>query len=303
MLLRLTYALAARKRHLIPKLFSMTRILVNSLPKSGTHLLAKAVEQCGYTEHFDPDNLNDPARITPLFFNYKEVKNGLAQLSAREMVATEKAVCVGTLTPIYVAPNVFRQWLDGMRHGKYVLGHLGRTPALTNLLHELDYKHLFIIRDPRAVLTSLLSFILDTRGMPKPHFLENDFRQLSQDERLAFLLNGGYAPLAGVAVRGFADVYRSMLAWRDAPSCLFVKFEELVGVQGGGDEQLQREAIGRIRGYLGADNSTSLDSLYDPSSRTFRKGNIHSWRNAHDAQTLDTLTVYCASLCSEAGYD
>ena len=34
------------------------RILINSLPKSGTHLLAKAIEIFGYEEHFGLMRLN-----------------------------------------------------------------------------------------------------------------------------------------------------------------------------------------------------------------------------------------------------
>ena len=38
----------------------LDRILINSLPKSGTHLLAKAIEIFGYEEHFNPrSNLDE----------------------------------------------------------------------------------------------------------------------------------------------------------------------------------------------------------------------------------------------------
>lgn len=274
----------------------MTRILVNALPKSGTHLLAKAVEQCGFTEHFNPNYLSDPNRITPLFFNYREVKNGLALLNR----VAKGTICVGTLTPVYTPIDVIRDWLDALAHGRYILGHIAYSPALAPLLAELDYRHVFIIRDPRAVLTSLLSFILDTRGMPKPHFLEADFNMLSPTERLTFLLEGGHAPIANVTVRGFADVYHSMLAWRNDANCLLVKFEELVGAQGGGDDGLQAQTLRRIEAHLG--RSMQDTTIYSTDSRTFRKGSIDSWQSAHERATRDLLNDYCRPLCAAADY-
>lgn len=292
-----------KKRPLSPIVGAMTitqRLLVNALPKSGTHLLAKAVEQCGYQEHLDPDDLSKLEHATPLFYNYREVKNGLAALNRGEAAPTADAICVGTLTPVWVSADVMRGWLAAMPTGTYALGHIAYSPALTPLLAELNYRHVFIIRDPRAVLTSLLSFILDTRGMPKPHFLEADFQSMSPKERLMFLLEGGYAPEAGVHVRGFADVFQSMLAWRNDPACLLVKFEELVGSQGGGDDELQRQTLEQIEAHLGRKMQDT--TIYSTNSRTFRKGNINSWRDAHDADTLKILNDYCRPLCEAANY-
>lgn len=279
------------------------RVLINALPKSGTHLLAKAVELCGYIEHFDPDFLDDPTRVTPLFFNYKEIKNGLAKLSKSEAAATDKAICVGTLTPVYVEADVFRYWLDAMPNGNYVLGHIGWSPALAPILAELNYRHVFIIRDPRAVLTSLLSFILDTRGMPRPHFLEADFRTMSNEERLSFLLEGGDAPQAGVTVRGFADVFYSMLAWRNDPNCLLVKFEDLVGERGGGCAIRQQQTLEQIAQHLGQHSAElNPNNIYNSQSRTFRKGSIDSWRQSLDADSIERIDAYCQPLCQAANY-
>jgi len=305
-----------------------SRVLVNSLPKSGTHLLAKAIELFGYREHFDEHNLDDPDRITPLFFNYREVKNALAKkregldhhyspspppACVRRIgrgfavrAGQGQAVCVGTLTPVYADLPTFRQWLNAMAYGRYILGHVAWTPALASVLADLNYHHLFIIRDPRAVVASLISFILDTRGMPRRHFLEADFELMSATQRLTFILEGGYAPQAGVEVRGFIDVYRSMFAWHKEPNCLFVRFEDLVGPQGGGTLERQKEVVKRIASHLGRPFdehiSVGFQKVYSPSARTFRKGSIDSWKQALDAKSIERLNEYCQPLCQEAGY-
>ena len=56
--------------------FTTYRVLINSLPKSGTHLLAKAIEILGYQEHFDHEN-HDSSPI-PWFLNYREVRKKLS---------------------------------------------------------------------------------------------------------------------------------------------------------------------------------------------------------------------------------
>ena len=290
------------------------RVFINSLPKSGTHLLAKTVELFGYREHFAGDaNLDDPTRVTPLFINYREVKDALAReqksrsiLQGQPALSPDGAVAVGTLTPVYVAPDTFGAWLDALAPGCYLLGHVMYSPALRPLLADLGYRHLFILRDPRAVVVSLLDFILDARGMPRPHFLQADFREMNVQARLNFILDGGTAPRAGVTTQGFADVYRALLKWESDPDCLVVRFEDLVGPQGGGSAECQGVAIARIAAHLGhrvEDVSDRMATVFDPASRTFRAGQIDGWQSELDAASLAHLNAYCAPLCQAAGYE
>lgn len=283
-----------------------SRVLINSLPKSGTHLLSRVVELFGYREHFDAAEPVSEPRATPLFFNYREVKNTLVERGWQIDNQSGNTICVGTLTPVEVDLPVFREWLEAMPQQRYILGHLGWTPALAPVLSDLKYFHLFIIRDPRAVIASLIAFILDSHGMPKRHFLEADFRLMSPAERLEILLHGGFAPQANVRVRGFADIYRSMFAWRNDPSCFMVRFEDLVGEQGGGSAERQKTEVKRMAVFLGEafDSSVTdkLDTIYNRSARTYRKGSVDSWKQALDAESVELLIEYCRLLCEETGY-
>ena len=194
-----------------------------------------------------------------------------------------------------------------MPQQRYVIGHVAWTPALSPMLADLYYHHLFIIRDPRAVVVSLMAFILDTGGMPHPHFLRADFALMSPKQRLDFILAGGNAPQAGVAVKGFAEVYRTMLAWRNDPTCLVVRFEDLVGYHGGGSAERQQAVIRRIAAHLDLPfNETiadHIDTIYSPTARTYRIGRIDGWKESLDAENLARLTAFCKPLCLEAGYE
>ena len=274
------------------------RVLVNTLPKSGTHLLSKAVELLGYREHFDnPDTVNQ----SPMFLNYREAKNALAGYTFSEQEA-QPSIPIGTLVPFYVPASIVRQWLAFILPGRYMLGHITWTANLGPILAELGFRHIAIIRDPRAVVASLLAFILDTRGMPKPHFLEADFKIRSSRQQLDLILNGGYADQAGLQIQSFAEIYRAMLAWQQDPDCLLVRFEDLIGSQGGGSDEKQQLVIAKIADHLHQPLITPMPTVYSTSARTFRQGKVDGWKEGLEQDVVEYLSCYCEPLCTEAGY-
>ncbi len=280
------------------------RVLVNSLPKSGTHLLTQAVELFSYADYAD----SAPALKLPgpLNFDYREVKNALAQQGQHVELATSDVIHVGSLSPVSVNASLIRRWLARVPQNQYIVGHITYSPALPAILSDLDYRHLFIIRDPRAVLPSLLSFILNPEGIPKKHFLEADLKQMSQAQRLDFILQGGYAPKAGVEVKSFAEVYRAMLAWCNQSSCLAIRFEDLIGVKGGGSQVRQKKVVEEMAHYLQCpfDDAvvTGLQAIYNPAAPTFRLGQVDSWMSAMAPDIIERLTDYCKPLCKAANY-
>jgi hypothetical protein len=276
---------------------SAHRVLINTLPKSGTHLLSKAVELFGYREHFDTPNV---AGLTPMFLNYREAKNAVAH-QVTDIAATSARIPIGTLVPFAVPLPLLRQWLAAIASNRYILGHITWTAELAPLLTELQIAHVAIIRDPRAVVASLLNFVLDTRGMPNPHFLEADFKKRSRLEQLDLILTGGYAAEADLQIQNFAQVYRAMLAWQNEPNCLLLRFEDLIGEQGGGSEQRQQQVMAKMAQHLNCP-ITPMPTVYSTTARTFRQGKIDSWKENLDAAVLDYLTDYCQPLCDEAGY-
>jgi len=280
----------------------LNRVLVNSLPKSGTHLLSRSVELFGYRDYYEA-KLKD----MPRFLNYRDVRYAMVKRQKPSVKTDEPSICVGSQTPLYVSPVIFREWLEVVKPREYIVGHISYSPGLVPILKELNYHHVFIIRNPQAVIASLLSFILDPRGMPKRHFLESDFRDMAPEQRLNFILEGGYAPQAGVAVKSFAQVYRNMLAWRNDPDCLVITFEELVGEHGGGDNEKQKRAVRKIADHLGipfdANIADGLKKIYNPSSPTFRIGQIDSWKHSMDPEAVNRVSEYCEPLCRESGYD
>ncbi|NEQ10558.1 MAG: sulfotransferase domain-containing protein [Moorea sp. SIO4E2] len=277
------------------------RVLINSAPSGSPHILAKAIEIFGYKGYATG---SDYKIDTPKSFNYKETKRALKE---GKKVPSESGdnIGLGGLSPYYVDLSTLQYWLDAVPQGQYILGHIPWTAKLSQTLADLNYHNLCIIRDPRDIVASMIPFILDT-GKPIKHFLEADFKQMSAGQRLNFIFQGGYAPQAGVEVNSFAEVYRSMLAWRKEPNCLFVHFEDLVGEEGGGSVQKQKNVIKSIASHLGCPFDDKiydkLPEIYRSSAQTLRIGKIDGWKSAMDTESLESLVEYCKPLCREAGY-
>lgn len=272
-------------------------ILVNSLPKSGTHLLAKTIEALGYTEHFQNN-----ATSTPNFLIYKEVKQALALYQS----TTSDTIAVGTLAPIQVNIDILSAWLQAMPNNSYIIGHICYNAMLSNLLQQQHIGHIAIIRDPRAVIASLLAFILDSLGMPNPHFLQNDFKQRTISSQLDLLLEGGYAPLAQEQIKPFKDFFYDFWAWNQENSTLLIKFEDLVGIEGGGSMAQQTATIAKIAKHLAIEITPSIQenckTIYNTKSRTFRIGKIDAWKATLDKKSIERIETYCQPLCEISGY-
>ena len=287
------------------------RVFINSLPKSGTNLLTKAIEIFGYEEHFSGSfNLEDEWQLeTPRFLTYRWVMKVLKKEPIISQTEDSKGkIGIGAaVSDFYVETSTLKRWLNLIKPGKYLIGHVPQTPLLNPLLADINYHHVFIIRDPRAVFVSNFSFVFDEKQVGFKHLLKDDLITMSPTERFNFLLKGGYAKEAGMPIRSYAERYRLMLGWRDEPGCLFLRFEDLVGEAGGGSEEKQKEVIQKIALHLGVSFdegvSNKIKEVYNPNSPTFRKGKIDSWKNAMDPESIQKLIEYCEPLCKEAGYN
>lgn len=257
-----------------------TRILVNSLPKSGTNMVQKCLELAGI-----PYSGRSVA-ASSMFGRYARIKSILRDVSVKET-----PVVVGLEIPVGVSPSWLREYLRDA--SGYVSGHAAFSPHYSAILHSEQYKTIQVVRHPCAVLASWANYIVE------PGYYWRDaqraFSRMSTHERVRLMLYGGMLNETDTRFyyRGFREVWNQVQGWVDSDDVLTVKFEDLVGARGGGDDALQRTTIAKMMRHVGLALSDGeinriAANLYG-GTHTFRQGDIEGWRKLIDAELEDEI--------------
>ena len=121
------------------------------------------------------------------------------------------------------------------------------------------------------------------------------------------------ALMAGSATAGdpvrhvvpLAEKLDAFAGWLDA--ALVVRFEDLVGPQGGGDPEHQRAALTSIYRFLAMPfDDPMIESigrrLFSSSSPTFRTGGVGGWRDAFDRDLTELFAAEVGDRLEPYGY-
>lgn len=236
--------------------------LLNSLPKSGTHLLAKAMD------------LLPGVQRAPVHF-------GQTSAARFEQAAPAAAtlVPIGIDWPHQVVLASLAETLKHIRPGHYVTGHIPFSAALAALLIHMEMKSLLMIRDPRDIVVSHARHVSKT----DKHFLSDLYRPLAPAERITISICG-VEPTDddGPRLLNIAERCRSVIPWMAQPFNHTTAFEKLVGPQGGGSRAGQRQELEAIVSHLGvhlsaAEIEQAALQVFG-GTNTFDRGAIGSWR-------------------------
>jgi hypothetical protein len=204
------------------------------------------------------------------------------------------------------SPEQMRAWLLGLGDGAVVTAHLVHAPPFLELLRETRTLHLLMVRDPRDVVVSYAEYV----PRAAHHYLHQRFLAMGPDERLSAAIAGlaGEVAWDAVALRDIRGVFAQFLPWRSEPGTLTVRFEDLVGAAGGGDDGRQRASIRAIAAHVGlhlseAEIEQAASRAYDPRSATFRRGRIGEWRERFSPVHLAEFERVAGALLRELGYD
>lgn len=241
------------------------KVLVNTIPKSGSHLLVRCLE---------------------MFPNLRYCRRHVH----RRMTIEEIEDILRRVDP-----------------GYFATGHLTFTPERFRLLTNLGFSILLMIRDPRDVAVSHFHYVTYSyrRSRLHPYFI-----RLPDDSARLMASILGVDPPDGNPNRwldNIGDRFRSYLRWAEHGACV-VRFEHLVGPQGGGNHDLQRREIRRVAEYLGIALSEDMVEhiarrLYHRHSRTFRRGAIGDWKNYFTPAHKEAFKRVAGELLIELGYE
>jgi hypothetical protein len=189
----------------------------------------------------------------------------------------------------------------------YMQHSLGITSIAAEFLkasiETFPAKVFFMQRDPRDILLSFLDYLMQRSrrhifgGFAEYIPLAACLNGLANDnERLLFLIeNTAFDPLR--------DLTQS--SWlRCHPMVCVVRFEDLIGPNGGGTLQAQDEAVQKIFNHLSCDKEVAVvrDELFSLSSYTFNKGKAERWRSVFTSQHTRAFDAKYPGLIERFGY-
>jgi sulfotransferase 6B1 len=202
----------------------------------------------------------------------------------------ERALCLHPKLYRKIVPTITDEKVRGyggldrllarVRPGQVIVSHLRFDARYPDIVARRA-RSIFLVRDPRDIVVSQVHYVSRTRGHRNQAFFAG---MADETERLAAAIAGDrHHDVPSIAER--LDAYAG---WLSAGS-LVVRFEDLVGPDGGGDRESQVDAVGSIFEFLGIDAGNPLirsvcDRLFSASSPTFRRGAIGAWRSSFDAR-------------------
>ena len=299
------------------------RLVANSIPKSGTHLLDRLLILLGYgwidfgglsPRRVEERRLSSdrPRLRSSLGLRGPEDVMGIGSHlvsggrlpPVREFMRTRGAekVTVGVDFPQQISRRWLGRRLDKVAEDHFVTAHCVYTPELAGLFREKGMRTVCILRDPRDVAVSQMHYIRKLEQHP----IHEAFLALPSDrERLLFAIRGGH--LGGREMLSLDERYRRFSGWGEDEGSVVVRFEDLVGPEGGGSAEAQRRAVGLVAEHLGLEaDEGSLGRVQENlfgSGKTFRKGQIGGWREEFSPEHERAAEEVAGPLLAELGYE
>jgi hypothetical protein len=246
------------------------KVFANSVPKSGTNLLTHSLSQFPMLRpSFEHVTMNSNRR------------DGVEELE-------RKARRTG--------------------RGQYTSGHVFYTGSNAEIVERHGLRQVLMVRDPRDVVTSHFHYVTEKNT---EHRLTAHYRSLPDDDaRLMASIRGvsGEHTRDGDRLESIGEWMDAFLAWRAKPYVTVVRFEDLIGPQGGGDADRQREAIESVADHLDVSLSTAerdhvAENTFSTGSSTFRKGLIGDWRNHFTPDHVSAFKREANEWLVELGYE
>mgnify|MGYP002867183785 CR=1 FL=1 len=219
-------------------------VLLNSIPKSGTHLLSNMLFSIPHTHMVadltDADKLSDPT----------------ARLEYVRRLAVQKEA------------------------GDLYIGHIPYSPEIAQFFAENGVKQVFVFREPRDVSVSMYHYVMKPKG---GHYHFPLFNSMENDSQRLMTVIEGYGKgkeeyeVGPDAVPSLHHYYEAYLPWLNAPNTLALRFEDLIS------PDLKSATIQKLLNFLEVPQSEEkIQKMVrlgqnPKNSSTFRKGKAGSW--------------------------
>lgn len=231
----------------------------------------------------------DPSKPKVALFTIPKAGTHLLN-KAIELITSNKVIP----TPQYSPNRIFES-------GNYYVQHI--TDHFDFLKEDQSIRKILLIRDPRDVLISQI-FWLQKKGQwlwCTPSDVARYVNHLPTfDDKLRAVI---------VLEDKFYSIpffTKKALVWMKDPNFLTVRFEELVGPEGGGDRELQVHTIKKIAEFISNpltdEKAIEIASKLYGNTSTFRKGQKDNWKNYFTDEHKALLNDLLGKEMIELGY-
>lgn len=260
------------------------KFILFSIPKSGTHLMKKCLTMLtGLSAAGFPDEWHRDTQHLAAILEYVELLNSRNQFLS-----------------------------------VHSYSHLFDDPLVDFLNHHPDYIPIIQIRDLRDAFVSVLYHgnVMDYLKEEMRHesvvstaYHKDDY---TLDDILTHALTRKDENNQKVMNYMFSDTLPFMFYLMNLPRAVVVRFEDLVGAKGGGNDDIQRMVVAQLANALSIElprNRLNLiaHSLFGQSkgpdvSVTFRSGKIGSWKTYFSDEHLQLFNQYWSEDQRALGY-
>jgi len=178
-----------------------------------------------------------------------------------------------------------KRFVESHPHIKTTVHLMPQLEALKEISHA---KKILVIRDPRDVIVSA-TYWLEKNDWYSHTVDHTRFYQADFEGRITYMIDFP-KKYAVYSIKGF---FERALTWFDRSDVLIVRFEDLIGPNGGGSSERQLATLRALCHYLEVDVEEEriqhiARTLWGRGG-TFRKGKVGSWR--------EVFTPYQKMLC------
>lgn len=181
--------------------------------------------------------------------------------------------------------------------------------SLIFFLKKSHFKIITIHRDPRDALVSHLFHLHKYKGQKRDFFtVSENFDNLSFDDQLTALITGSNG------TQSYLNFYKKRILWSQHSYCLSLKFEDLIGNEGGGSDSIKEEMVMKIASYINMPITDEkleyvLNEMYkkrpdiQQGVSTYVSSSIGNWKTFFNKEHKKLFKKHCGKLLIFLGYE
>lgn len=264
-----------------------------SMPKTGTHLLRPLLE-----------NLTDKTSISYWSQEVECPKTYLYDKNLTDLLLLLPHVLQSYWLHQPIPKKTFVSILDNLDYSdEFLVTHAPFSVEMENTCKERHCVVFFLIRDPRDWVISVIKHPaisgIDIYGAPLG---DTYFQSLDINQKITHIIKGTqwyYSCL---------EVYNKFIGWKDSPVCCPLRFEALLGANGGHLEEEQLAELRKIPQALHLDSISDQDLLEAFQNSfgkgiVFVKGKAGSWKEYFTEEHKDLFKSLLGDLLIDLGYE